>query len=337
MTKYFSLLIIAASLLGLSACEENSSTQALEVFPMVNPNSGGGSTAANPQIVGVSSKVVSKNTYNTIAVMDTDGSHLTHLYTAAYAGTPTSLGSPSWSPDGGSVSFVDGTRSGTTFTNRQLKVMNVSIVNGVPTASNVTTLYSDVNISFSSASWCSLATTNKIAFVVNDGTIGKLYTISANGGSPTLVYTDTMRFANAEWSPDDQSIVIAVLPNPGMSANSSRMRIIDVATGTITLEPCSGVFIADSYSWTRAGADKILYRYAPNNLTTPVAMIYDVATATSTQLYNAQILGSWSPRNDKILCQIGTSTSDLKAINPVNATISTIKTGGAMAWMEWKR
>jgi hypothetical protein len=132
MKKLLSLIILAFGLTALNSCDQPTTDSGIAIEPMGKAG-GGTTTPAQPAIAGVGTKTTSKGTYYTVAVMDSTGDHLTNLYTTSYTGSPHPLARPTWSPNGGSISFVDGTRSGATITNLHLKRMDVTLVNGVPT------------------------------------------------------------------------------------------------------------------------------------------------------------------------------------------------------------
>jgi hypothetical protein len=88
MKKLLSLSLLALGLTVMS-CQENVSSEKPGIEPMGANGNGGGTTTANANavIVGTGSKVVSKNTYATIAVMDSTGNNRANVYTSSYGGS----------------------------------------------------------------------------------------------------------------------------------------------------------------------------------------------------------------------------------------------------------
>ncbi len=180
------------------------------------------STPANPAITYRSSISTgsgrNKSVYQTIAVMDTNGTNQTNVFTANT--TTARLSHPTWSPDGSSISWLsqDNGYSGPS----HIVAADITInSNGVPVASNYRTIASIPGTApeyywIYDQSWCSLPTTGKIAFIVTYGTGTSgwsfLYTVSTSGGEWDLlasVYDDEGGFYSSPcWSPDDYRIAL---------------------------------------------------------------------------------------------------------------------------------
>ncbi|MFI5264346.1 MAG: hypothetical protein ACHQM6_07520, partial [Candidatus Kapaibacterium sp.] len=121
----FSTLFAFTTLGALVSCNKDSG--------LTNPTlpmNAAATVAANPALTYVGS-TGGHSSKQTIAVMNSDGSNQTNVYTAGT--TATTLSNPCWSADGKSVAWIENSSV--------LKACDVSVVNGVPTGSNVRTIY----------------------------------------------------------------------------------------------------------------------------------------------------------------------------------------------------
>src|SRR5205807_8110290 len=89
-------------------------------------------TFGSSKTVTITTKHTTTTTkYGTIAISDSDGTDLTNIYTGpGYPGTTVfnSAGSPTWSPSGGSISFIQNSvqnQNGTA-----IKIIDVSVIGG---------------------------------------------------------------------------------------------------------------------------------------------------------------------------------------------------------------
>jgi hypothetical protein len=199
------------------------------------------------------------------------------------------------------------------------------------------TIYSNPNLNI--ANWCSLTSTGKIAFTHRVPGNSQLYTIPITGGTPTLLYSDTLMFTECQWSPNDELIAIRI-DYPGQPGLHS-IRIIDAQSGAVVSEPVGPVTMIDNLKWTRAGQNKIMYRYS--NAANPDATnisdeVYDVTTGTTSQAWPLDIeiagRGSYSPSNDKVIYNLN---GDLNALTIATGTRTVVKTAGGLSYMDWRR
>jgi Tol biopolymer transport system component len=152
-----------------------------------------------------------------IRVANADGSNATTIFEAA--------GDPTWSPAGDAIAFVDG--SGSVHDPRTfLTVFDVTIVGGVPTATNPRLLLEGGELVMDTA-WSPLG--DRIAFA--DGIRKTIESISLGGGTPEVLYTSESGYIarHPTWSPDATQIAFT----EGVDGEEA-IRILNVATGQAT-------------------------------------------------------------------------------------------------------
>ena len=263
----FSLSVMIFGFALVTGCKQDPNSSANNLMPMKTTPP---PADAHPALAYYGTTVSHNTTYSTIAVMDTDGTDQTNIYTAGISfSLALSAGGnrPSWSAAGDKICFAERTSQSNPFS-YVIKKVDVSVVSGVAHGSNVTTLYTSNtsdSIGIYSQVYSSLSTTGKIAFEVHRGTAAstkyaKLFTISTSGGTPTLLYqsTDglTHSFNEINWSPDDSKI--AFIDNTGVP-HQGLIRIIDASTGVQTDSIAPGYFNINSLEWSRSGLNKLAF------------------------------------------------------------------------------
>src|SRR5690242_6348625 len=139
------------------------------------------SAAADPAIAYVSN--------NNLMVMNADGSNQTVISSGGAS-------TPSWSPDAHSLVFA---RSG------GLWIIDVAVVNGVPTGSNLHQIPFTLAGTQGNPSWSPLG--DRIAFTntTSPAYDRNIYTVSPSGGDLVIVYTSASGLTprQPDWSPDE--------------------------------------------------------------------------------------------------------------------------------------
>jgi len=130
---------------------------------------------ADPAIVSVTGT----NRRTNLHVMNADGSNFTTIFSNSY--NDSWRMSPSWSPDGGSIAFIRSTGPSNAIVT-EISAIDVDVVNGVPTGTNLRALFAGRFSPFETA-WSPLG--DQIAYI--HGT--SIKTIPAAGGDPLVVYT----------------------------------------------------------------------------------------------------------------------------------------------------
>ncbi|MDP4219082.1 MAG: hypothetical protein Q8916_06095 [Bacteroidota bacterium] len=335
-TIFFITSAVLATIL-FSACKQGSNLT--DNMPM-RTNAGSGSSTAHPAITYVSGTTLKKIFYNTIAVMDTDGTHQTNVYTAS-SSSETDM-NPTWSPSGGSIAW----KTISSAVSSSILTAEISVnSSGTPVASNQRTVYSPSSsdsLSIITPAWCTSSATAKIAFVRQYiGTnLGKseLCTISESGGSVTVLASYSKKnsagtvishYTYPTWSPDDSKI--AVIREDTIGHNT--IMIFDASTGAaLDSIPISGG--VSELEWSRTGMNKLVYIYTPNS-STAWSLYYADPTTGSTPSTNSVTGGAptWSPNNSSIMYV----NSSLMKVIPLTATTTTVSSSGPGNKMNWKK
>jgi hypothetical protein len=208
---------------------------------------------------------------------------------------------PHWSPAGtSSVCFIENDIPNNTTGYYRLMRIDVGLSSGKPIGSNVTNLYTYTyqgdSTSIEACAWSPSSSANAIAYTTLDRRSGVPWTqksatvqlISASGGTPTTVYSDTnSRFIGMSWSPDGSLIALRVIkPN-----NYHAIRVIDLS-GNVRHEYQVTAFDID-YART---SGRLAYS------TGSALYTLDTASGSSTLIRSVSAGNiSWSPTDYKIL------------------------------------
>ncbi len=282
-----------------------------------------------------------------IGVMDSDGTHQTSILTVS--GTET-VGTPTWSPSGGSIAYQDAA-GGTSYVN-SVKAMDISVnAKGVPVSSNVRSIYSTQNSDTAfivDPSWCSVSTTAKIAFIRRFGGTGwgspnlglaQLCVVSQSGGTPTVLasYKKLATQGNGNplvishytwptWSPDDSKI--AVVREDTIGHNT--IMIYDASTGA-AVDSIAVASNINNLGWSRTGTNELVFSGASGYI------YYCTPTTGSTPTTNS-VAGNyptWSPSNSSVM-YVNSSLALMKLQSHSSST-SSLQTGFGGSALNWKR
>ena len=335
----YNALIAILAMLGFAACSQSPTA--------VNTNGSNNhinqvtsTPAANPAIVWQTNETFQINrnqsySTDTYWVMNGDGSNATRIYNPGSVNkTPFSLGAPHWSPDGNYICFL---MSGSIYK------MNISVVNGVPTAGTPTKLLDTATYHIApSDNYWSFGTTNEIIFsgrLTTDKST-KIYAISGNGGTPTSIYTTSG--TNIKWidvSPDGSKILFEEYIN-----GCAYLKVINRSDGsqvyssiqvTGTGGKLNGCFASD-WSRTSGSTNVCIYAY-PVGSTTPSIFKYDVSDTSSLTLIKSNARAcSWSPDDSKIVYTNLNTPNTINTITIPGGTVTTILSNYA-GGMHWKK
>jgi dipeptidyl aminopeptidase/acylaminoacyl peptidase len=148
-----------------------------------------------------------------IKVMNADGSNVTALHTMVSG----AICFPSWSPDGASITFCD---QAPDLQGYNVMRIDVSIVNGVPVGTNLTTLVNRTSY-MSESLWSPVG--DQIAFW--DWDLRTLELIPAGGGTPEVLYTSIGSYHWSTWNRDGSQVIFSERDPAGGQA----IRAVDVA------------------------------------------------------------------------------------------------------------
>jgi len=334
-------LLLAATLAAaslLSSCSQDPQSANGPAIAL-HTTSAGGSTSAHPAVTYNSSTGNGGNLRKTIAVMDSDGTHQTNIYTAGSGSESEKF--PTWSADGGSISWLK---------NNSVAAIDLSVnSSGVPVGSNQRTIATGTSsISIVSQAWSTVSTTGKVIFIGWFGGTGStLYAVSTSGGTwttlagtPDLGNGDGMWFESATWSPDDSKIAISQHVSTSIG---DRIMIFDLSTGTFTdsISLVSGYTVMPSnepLTWSHSGMNEIAFHaFNPNSNSSTAQLFYVTPSNGSTPSTNSIVAGTsaWSSNNSSILFTV---SGALKKVVPYSTSITTVLSSfaGATYGMDWK-
>ena len=260
-----------------------------------------------------------------IIVMNADGSNQTIIVQGS---TGTIWDVPSWAPDGHNFVYTKGPQG--------LWIVNVTVVNGIPTGSNVHQIPITLpagTIDPGGPRWSPLG--DKIAFSAFDSSSssGHIYMISPTGGVATIVYTSPAGYSPGgyTWSPDGSKL--AFNEEQAESPYQSSLLILDLTTSEITTVTSNNNGVG-SPSWSRHG-DRIAY----STLNGSTNSIYTVALNNLGALPVKVTDGSepnWSP-DDSMLAFKGSNPSGINSYTFSNGAIKNLYATSGGAWPDWRK
>jgi hypothetical protein len=302
----------------------------------------------------------------TIAVSDSDGTDKSNVY---IAGGSEQLRYPTWSPTGGSISFVSGPAPVATWYNNttnygaySIKAVDVSVSNGTAVGSNARTICSYTSsdqIVVVEQRWSPTSTVDKIAFIAVTPAGWGIYTVSASAGStPTRIYLAPSNSkinpgpleGNAlGWSNDGSQIAFVERDSATNGTITYAIKIINSdGSGTpTTLQEVNNVL--GGVQWSHPGQNNqnklVYYRVTPNAGTTSDIDLYTIGTSsgsTPTALVTSAANQFWSPDNTSVIYQdyTNSSTPVMKKIDVASGTITTLSIATASYYAnygDWKQ
>ena len=307
--------------------------------------------SANPAIAYIGN--ILKPGLTELRVMNGDGSNQTTITQADY--------SPSWSPDGKSIAFDRGNRTGNFINGDEIWRVDVAVVNGKPTGSNERLLvpYAVCNVYCNYPAWSPLG--NEIAFQAWTASgLVAIMVVPATGGTPTTLITAPdaqTRYGAFAWRSDGSQLAVATkvcTPDCVNHRSTDSIQIVDRATGTVVNTLLQGQIYWNgwSISWAR-GRDTLaftaeLFDASGIPIYPPHIYTVDIPSGSPILVTNGGQFGaktpSWSPDNSKLVyIYLGTyqgKTADFAG--PVNTI--TLATGATATlappyteWPDWRR
>ncbi len=254
------------------------------------------------------------NNYARLWVMNADGSNQAEVYNAG-----TTIHEKSWSPDGGQLAFDLGFR-------QELRTIDVTVVDGEPEGTNVALLMEGCQPC--DPAWSPSLDVDEIAIAGEPTTRGRgtaIQLVSVSDGSIRTIYSaPDESVTHPSWSPDAASIAFV---------ESDTIRILDVATETITDTLVVGQFIAiTNLEWSRNG-DKLAFEGATSPDQGGI-YILDISTDTYTLVVSIHSHSpSWSPDDAKLVFdQREKSGNKVKSIDLVSGDVDTLSKGWSPDW-----
>ena len=325
-------LLLAASLLSVSSCQQNPSSPVNGPRSVLPLKSGGSITwNAHPEIAYHGDTTIGRTSYPAIYVMDSTGANWRCIgYSASYGGG----NQPTWSGDGSAICWSGG-NSGYFY----IAKTGVSVVNGIPTGSGITAVVTTVptdSIIINQASWCPTAST--IAYTATDNhhqsplvNNTRLFLVSSSGGTPSLIYShDSETFRGVSWSPDGSKIAIS---SGGRHSGVSTYSIFILSSSGTLLDSIGFSSSVGNIDWSRTSG-KIAY-CASSNLYT----IDTTAGSSPTLILSGGTNGvqspSWSPTDWKIAYSTSVTNSGTSVVQVSSGSHSAIHTTGLLPG--WKR
>jgi Tol biopolymer transport system component len=269
-----------------------------------------------------------------IWVMNTNGSNCTRI-------RPTGS-SPSWSPDGSSIAFLENV-------NGSLDVwkIQVSVLNGVPVSSNPTMVY-DAPSSAREPAWSPAG--DVIAFI--DGGVqgvfdDTLQAIDANGGVPVVLYVPpagTELLSTPTWSPDATMIAFAEIQLPE-AGGAQFVKVLDLVTSSVTTvagPPFMSQFTSyTELEWART-QDKLALSVSTLEGSSGLIYTLNLQNGQLTLVHNAGNLpfrtpqACWSP-DDSAMVFLAIPFK-LKKLNPATGKVTNLNGPPSSSFLpDWRR
>ena len=352
--SYLSLAAIIIAVLFMSCSKTDLSTNSPVEKNISNPKGGNITTTANPVIANIGVITVGKGktqyTYNTIAVANADGSNQTNLY---YSGNGTTSGigyNPgydklSWSPSNNNISFLE--------LDLKVKKLTVTVVNNVPTASNITDLVTYTasdSVIVRCQQWSPSTSISEIAYstyqfpantkIADSNKYTKIMGVSANGGTPYDIYTEygSMILAFA-WNYDGSKLAVLTGCLYGTNKNVRYIKIIERSSGNVLNTYNMGITSINYLSWSASGLNKLTYIVAPNNKLYTFDLDQAIPSPVQISLASGIIPNtpSWTPDNSKIIFYDNQAypNGGVKTVDLSSGTVTLISNVGP--YPEWKR
>jgi hypothetical protein len=280
-----------------------------------------------------------------IWVMDSTGSSWRCIYynssSSSQAGPGRAVYFPCWNPGGTSILWIDGDG-----TNTYLKKIDVSVVNGIPVGSNVTTVYTltpSDSMGIIGCSWCPNSANNVGVMRATDNhnpvssRRHRIRLVSMTSGTASDIYfTDTSTcYPNSpHFSPDGSKIAFF---NARGTAATDSIRIIDLSGNVLnTFTPGSFYSTLSALDWSRTSG-KLAFPAKQTSTSTNDLFTIDTAYGSSAVRICTNVTGaSWSPTDWKNVVERGPGqTSPLETVKV--ATGDTVKFHTVGFYPNWKR
>jgi hypothetical protein len=322
-------LAVVACLLLVAGCEEGSGPSLVTTpdgkpaFEGAKPPPPPPPPPADPAIAfEITGRVRAGHGWRTawfLKVMNADGTNVTPIFMTE-PGQSIGFSRPAWSPDGRCIAFYrDGVAP-----NPGIYLVDVSLVNGVPTGTNVRLFLSDPAWM---PAWSPLG--DQIAYVTGDDS-GSLCVIPVSGGAAQVLYSSPSMISSLSWSPDARKIAF----EDWGAGYPHTIRVLDLNDMTVTTVGIGPELDPAYPSWARTQDAVVFEGVIPSGERGIYTMQLPSGTPVSAC---AGTQPDWSPTDQALVFRVGNTLNKIELTTGITTRLMSSGSEASPTMPAWRR